>query len=140
MPKAPPAPPPEAAELVECLGVAGAVRLIEERGGVRVHVPRPEHAHRSYLAGFLPADGLLKLASALGGSSISVPLCREWRARLLLHEGGRSHAEIARLVSATDNWVRKLVGTDWTPLPRAHKALRDARPRSAAEQMELPLR
>ncbi len=137
MPKAPPAPPPQVAELVECLGVEGTLKLIEARGGVRIFVPKPANIAESWLADILEPQGLQKLAQAFGATEIAVPLCREWRARLLLHAGGRSQADIARMVGATESWINKLALSDWTPRPRVHKGrAQDARPQ---RQMNLAL-
>jgi hypothetical protein len=116
-----PVPPPEVTELVTCLGVAGTLRLIEARGG-RGPVPTPARAAGSWLVELLGVDAVRCLAAAMGGSRIEVPLCREWRTRVLLHEGGRSQAEIAQKVGVSLRQVRALAHSDWTPMPSTHKA------------------
>ena len=140
MPKLPPEPPPEVAELAACLGVAGALKLIEVYGGVRLHVPTPARAHSSVLSTVLDDGELQRFCAAFGGNRIAVPLAREWRVRMLLHAGGRSHSEIARLTGSTVSWVSKISWSGWTPKARAHKGARKKRDESAAErQLRLTL-
>jgi hypothetical protein len=115
------------------MGIPAVIALVEARGGVRIHVPLPPHISTSILLGILGAPALQKLAERLGGAAISVPVCREWRARLMLHSGRFSHAEIALTLGCTDNWVRKLSRADHSPMPRTHMGLRAAR-KLAAER------
>ena len=133
MAKSRPAAPPEIADIVECIGDDNAVRLLELRGGTRIHVPHPANVRTSWLAEHFDAGALTRLASSFGGNTINLPICREWRARLYLHEGGRSHSEIALKCGATVNWVQRLASTDWVPLPRAHRGMRKV----AAEKAQL---
>ena len=118
-----PVAPPEIAELVACMGDDNVLKLLELRGGTRLHVPQPCNVHSSWMAQHFDEVSLMRLAGAFGGCTIMLPLCREWRARIYLAQGGRSHAEIALKVAGTVNWVQKLAGTDWKPQPRAHAAL-----------------
>lgn len=118
-----PVAPPEVAELVACMGDDNILRLLELRGGTRLHVPQTCNVHSSWMAKHFDEVALMRLAGALGGCTVMLPLCREWRARIYLSEGGRSHSEIALRVGATVNWVQRLAGTDWKPQPRAHAAL-----------------
>jgi hypothetical protein len=131
-----PVPPPEIEELVACLGPELAMTLVELRGGTRLHVPGLAGMKRSFLLDVLGEEPLRRLAQVMGNAVIRVPIVREWRARMYLHAGGRSHSEIARLVGGTEKWVQTLCHTDWTPMPRSHKALRRT-PASDMRQMSL---
>ena len=119
-----PVPPPQLADLVSFVGPDLALLLIERRGGTRVHVPLTSGVSKSFLLDLLGEEPLQRLAKARGGCLLKMPVCREWRTRMYLHQGGRSHAEIARLVGSTESYVQKLAHTDWTPQPPMHKRYR----------------
>ena len=121
-----PVPPPEASELVACMGPALTIKLIEAQGGLRIYVPYPAGVPGSTLAAIVGEEALLRLAQRHGGCKLTVPLCREWRVRMYLHEGGRSHAEIARLVGCSWKRVQYLSHADWTPMKTSHKQGRTA--------------
>jgi hypothetical protein len=104
-------------ELVEIMGVDAVVALVKARGGVRAHVPTPQRVNQSILLDIVGVEALRKLAARCGGTALDIPLCRSWLARLMLHEGGHSHAQIARAVGFTEHTVRNLDRADWGAKP-----------------------
>jgi DNA-binding NarL/FixJ family response regulator len=115
-------PPQTIAWLVELVGVAAALRLVEVHGGARVFVPAKVTA-QSELAkstGIAPAV-LRKLCAARGGETIKLPICREWRVRRY-RAAGESYSAIAR----------RLVITQFTVWHILHRT-------DMTNQLELPL-
>jgi hypothetical protein len=134
-----PEPPPEVAELVGCIGVENTMRLLALRGGTRLHVPKTENVRTSFLTAHLDEVSLMRLAGSFGGTLMRLPLCREWRARVLMAEGGRSHPEIALMVGATESFVQRLASSDWTPMARSHKGMRQVQPDIGTKQLNFEL-
>jgi DNA-binding NarL/FixJ family response regulator len=98
-------PPVEIAYLVEALGEAGALRLIEEAGGTRVYVPHnPNQA--STLARHVGLDGAKAMAKIRPVTWIKVPLCRDWRIKLY-HARGMTYSGIARKLGMTESAVHR---------------------------------
>jgi hypothetical protein len=134
-----PDPPPEVAELVGCIGVDNTMRLLALRGGTRLHVPKPENVSNSFLTAHLDEVSLMRLGGSFGGTLMRLPLCREWRARVLMAQGGRSHGEIALLVGATESFVQRLANSGWAPMARTHKGMQRQPQDGSARQLDFEL-
>ncbi|WP_054310011.1 hypothetical protein [Mesorhizobium sp. 1M-11] len=91
------------AELMELLGEADFLRLVEEYGGIRLKVP----VDLSPLVEKLGERAAVKLGQRYSRSYLRVPLARSVRARHY-RAIGRSNAEIARLLGIAETSVDKL--------------------------------
>jgi hypothetical protein len=98
-----PKPPFEIRDLVEALGVDGALHLIEQRGGTRVNVPDSVNQGHA-LALLVGLEGAKRLAEIHGGTQLRVPLSRAWRI-LVYHARGESYATIARKLGVVDSTI-----------------------------------
>lgn len=99
-----PAPPPNISELVDILGVDGALLMIETYGGTELWVPTGVNNSSAKLRESLEEKfGKTKtrdLIRRFGGGKIQVPLCHEWRTALYRHRG-LTQAEIARTLNCS---------------------------------------
>ncbi len=99
-----PLPPPtwDLKPLADLVGLEGLLRLLETRGGTRLHVPHS--LDRSELVGELGAETATALVEAHGGTRIKIPLGREWRIQVY-HGRGASYTEIAVRLGLTEDGV-----------------------------------
>ena len=91
----------------DLLGDAALMRLIEAHGGTRLSVPakvRPLDP----LAVMLGAKPARRLAVDYGPGTITVPLCKRWRAALLRKQG-LPYAAIARRLGMHEQSVYRLL-------------------------------
>lgn len=114
------APPPEVAHLVDLIGEAATLRLVELHGGTRVYVPAGAR-EANHLARDLGDEAARALAAQFGRDYLRVPLVKGWRARIY-HARGESYAAIARRLGCNETTVFQYV-----------------RPRAPALQLALPL-
>ncbi len=105
--------PASVRELVETVGLAAALRIVEARGGVRLCVPRqakPDH----WLARLIGVEALKTLVAMYGGEAIEIPRCAgamlaAWERQVVeQHARGASNAELARRYGYTERGLRKL--------------------------------
>lgn len=99
-------PPAQALFLVEVIGEAATIALLDAAGGTRVYVPR-RAGTESLLARMIGAEAADRMVASFGGDLLTLPLCREWRA-LRMYEGGASHAAIARKTGLTERAVYRM--------------------------------
>lgn len=101
-------------ELVEVIGVDGALLLCGQYGGARLHVPaemEPGH-HLAQLVGLEAAE---KMSARAGGCTIEIPKADAWnKARRdeqlrLDRSRGLSQAALARKYKLTQRWVRAIL-------------------------------
>jgi hypothetical protein len=95
--------PAELAWLADIIGDDATLALIEAHGGTRLYVPRRSPA-ASRLAEVLGAAAVGQLSATWGGDYLKVPTAKFWRARIL-RARGKSYAEIARALGATESSV-----------------------------------
>jgi hypothetical protein len=96
--------PPEAARLVDLIGINHALRLMEIHGGSRVFVPlRSRPGQR--LARELSPEAEAALVEEFGGNNLEVPLCKAWRARIY-RARGLTHRDIALALGCHERSVR----------------------------------
>lgn len=105
-----PPPTPEVERLVQVVGPAAALALVEERGGTRIYVPR---AVTPWLSALIGDDAAAALVAAYGGEHLPVPVARRWRVRIYR---GRdmSHARIARRVGCSEDTVGRILAGEVT--------------------------
>lgn len=95
----------ELRSLIELLGEEATLKIVEAYGGTRLSVPKvmpKEHRLRELLG-----DGSFALLyQYFGGSTIMIPIAREWRIDLYLKQKPRlTRAEIARRAGCSENTV-----------------------------------
>jgi hypothetical protein len=100
-------PPPtaEVRRLVQIVGPAAALKLIERRGGTRIYVPKQPSA---WLVEALGEAAAAALAEAMGGDDLQVPLGRAWRV-LVYDAQGLSQAAIALRLGCVVRSVRRIL-------------------------------
>ena len=93
-------------DLYATLGEDGFFALVEAHAGVRLYVPSdPE---RSELPATIGVDAAYRLAKAIPGGYIRVPLAREFRARRYV-DAEMSNREIAKRLGLTESGVERLL-------------------------------
>ncbi|MBX9595079.1 MAG: hypothetical protein K2X46_11995 [Roseomonas sp.] len=102
-----PPPPAEVAWLSGIIGADATLRLVEERGGTSIFVPR-EVNQASPLAQLVGLGNARRLSEVYGGDYIAVPLLRWWRVRVEKARGLKDR-EIARKLVMTEGQVSRLL-------------------------------
>jgi len=100
-----PRPPANIAPYVEALGTRLAMHLLLELGGAELPVSARARPRGSRLVEVIGLDGARALAARRDDLQPRVPLGNRWLAACL-HAEGRSVAEIARILRASDVAVR----------------------------------
>lgn len=105
--------PPSVVELIDVVGLAAALAIVEERGGIKLYVPvkaDPDH----WLAALIGITALEAMVAYYQGDEIEVPRCAEaLRAARELQiateaAAGDSNATLARRHGYTERGIRKL--------------------------------
>lgn len=100
-------PPAEIKPIVELVGEAAALQLVEAFGGLRIEVPSRVSA-TGVLGRAVGVDAAQALVKACGGARLYVPLCKRWRGQVM-RQAGASYAEIARRLNVSEqtvwNWL-----------------------------------
>ncbi|MGZ8171833.1 MULTISPECIES: Mor transcription activator family protein [Methylobacter] len=105
--------PKRVAELVQVVGLAAAMKLVELRGGGRLEVPKyvkPEH----WLVEHIGLDALTRLVAYYGEERIEIDRCvkvlRMIKERAIVAEfdSGVSNGQLARKYSYTERGIRIL--------------------------------
>lgn len=106
------APPTEDVQrLVDLVGEAGALALIEARGGTRIYIadyhaePNPE----AELARLVGLDGAVAMYERYGRGWHRVPLARPWRVLCYLAQG-LNRTQTALRAGCSENTVDDIVG------------------------------
>ena len=99
--------PAQALPLADALGDRALLALLEAHGGTRLSVPRGV-APFDPLAVLLGTAAAERLAREFGGSVLSVPLCKQWRASLLRGQG-LTYAAIGRRLGMHEMSVHRLI-------------------------------
>ncbi len=98
-----PPPPAEIAYLAKRIGAAATLKLIEQRGGTRVFIPRAP-ADGQVLVAQIGIEAVAALSEGWGGEYLKIPLVKWWRARVYRSQG-LNHREIAQRLGCTENTV-----------------------------------
>lgn len=102
----PPVPNYEA--IVKIVGEEVAVRLSEDFGGIRLHIPINPGPH-SPISVSIGLDAARKISEVYGSQYMSVPLNASKRAKVLaLISKGWSAPKIARAARCSERYVKKL--------------------------------
>lgn len=90
-------------------GMAAMLRLVAERGGVRVHVPKRPETSRGELVAILGVPAARDLARLYGGEVIEIPraVCLHSKKRAIAEAEG-SVRQIALRHRVTERYVRKV--------------------------------
>lgn len=103
------APPTEDVQkLAELLGEAGALRLVEARGGTRIYVADPDS--ETELARIVGLDGAAAMHDRYGRGWYRVPVARPWRVLCYLAQGmNRTQAALKAVCheNTVDDIVRR---------------------------------
>jgi len=97
---------PLSGPLLNLLGEAGFIALVEAFGGTRLYVPTTI-AQDDEIAQAIGIDAAHKLSRRYAPSTLRVPLARELRARHY-RANGLSNARIARKLGVTEPSVNKM--------------------------------
>lgn len=105
--------PRRVAELVDVVGLAAALKLVELRGGGRLEVPKrakPEH----WLVEHIGLEALTKLVAYYNGERIEIDRCAKVlkmlkeREIVAAFESGASNGQLARKYQYTERGIRIL--------------------------------
>ncbi|MDH5185404.1 MAG: hypothetical protein OEX12_16110 [Gammaproteobacteria bacterium] len=105
--------PASVQELIDVVGMAAALVIVEERGGIRLCVPSTVNADH-WLVPLIGMEALRALVNYYSREEIEIPLCAEaLRAAReqqihALAAAGTSNAELARQYGYTERGIRKL--------------------------------
>jgi DNA-binding NarL/FixJ family response regulator len=101
-------PPPteDVARLVELIGDAATLRLLEARGGVRIYIADP--AEGRALVEIVGLDAAAALQGKYGNTRIKVPVGRQWRV-LCYKARGLSRPQIALKVGCSETTVDDII-------------------------------
>lgn len=100
-------------ELIDVIGVPASISIVEERGGVRLCVPKkanPEH----WLNKLIGEESFKALVDYYQGEEIEIPRCvealRGYKEQQILHASrqGASNAQLAQQFGYTERGIRKL--------------------------------
>lgn len=112
------------AEIVEAIGMASALRLVEALGGVDIWVPEQDHLHHQHaLVEIIGMEDARRLSLRYARERITLPRCvaamRAARDAHIRQEyaGGISARRLALEHHLTERQVRNIVRDDDTPNP-----------------------
>lgn len=97
-------------ELIDVVGLQAALAIVEERGGVRLFVPKiykPDH----WLCKLIGTDPAAKLIAYYGGEEIEISRCAAALNAVKEHQianSDASNSELARQYGYTERGIRKL--------------------------------
>jgi hypothetical protein len=96
-------------EIAEAIGMAAMLKLVAERGGVRVHVPKRPETSRGDLVAIVGVPAARDLAKLYGGEAIEIPraVCLHSKKQAIAHAEG-STRQIALCHGVTERYVRKV--------------------------------
>lgn len=106
--------PASAQEVVDVIGMAPALALIDARGGVRTYIPSPIPADH-WLIAIIGAEAAEQLAAVYAGDELNLPrCCAAMRATLYrqicaAYDAGESAATLALAHGFTERWVYAIV-------------------------------
>jgi AraC-like DNA-binding protein len=104
-----PCPPAELAHLVNAIGVAATLRLIEVHGGTRVYVAQEDQVNQgTVLARSVGLEAARRLGTLYGREWLPVPLARAWRVQLYKAQGATVKA-IATRLGMTESGVARIL-------------------------------
>lgn len=92
--------------IAEAIGLEAAFRLVEERGGARIFVPKKTVG--SELARLIGEDAAAAMAREFAGLQIKVPVARVWRV-VTYRAAGYSYDRIATRVRCDLTTVRDIL-------------------------------
>lgn len=96
--------------LLELLGEATTLKLVEAYGGTRRVVPKSLPIHHE-LRDLLGDAAFLKLHQYFGGSELSLPLAKRWRLEIYKRQGLKTK-EIARRTGYTERAVARIINNE----------------------------
>ena len=98
--------PAELAPIVEVIGEAATLKLIEARGGTRLFLRRGEQQEQ--LVAEIGARAAKQLGAHFTGEQLKVPTAKPWRARVYRARGW-SYARIALALGTTETSVWRML-------------------------------
>ena len=104
------------AELRELIGDANALRLIEAFGGCEVYMATGG-GDRTVVAQACGPDAADRLARFYGGSTLTVPLAKEWRAHTYYDHFKHTSRAIALKLTMTRSGVSRVLSRPIDALP-----------------------
>lgn len=105
--------PKRVAELVEVVGLAAALKIVELRGGGRLEVPKRVKVEH-WLVEHIGLEALTKLVDYYNGERIEIDRCadlvRSIQERIIVaaHDAGASNWQLAQQYNYTERGIRKL--------------------------------
>lgn len=105
--------PSRVAELVDVVGLAAALKLVELRGGGRLEVPKRVKAEH-WLVEHIGLEALAKLVAYYNGERIEIDRCFkvllmiQERVIVAAHDNGASNWQLAKQYGYTERGIRKL--------------------------------
>lgn len=106
-------------EIAEAIGMAAMLKLVAERGGVRVHIPKRPESSRGELVAIIGVAAARELARLYGGETIEIPraVCLHSKKRAITEDTG-SVRQIALRHCVTERYVRKVRNSAHNPRQR----------------------
>lgn len=103
-------------EIAEAIGMALMLKLVAERGGVRVHVPKRPETSRGDLVAIIGVPAARQLAGLYGGEVIEIPraVCLHSKKRAIAESEGNSR-QIALANNCTERYVRMVRNSNNDP-------------------------
>lgn len=97
-------------DMTDIIGISAALRIVEERGGIRLYVPKAlSDSH--WLADLIGTEALAALIEIYAGEEIEIPRCaaalKAMKDQEIANAKG-SVAEIARRYGYTERGIRKI--------------------------------
>ncbi len=105
--------PRRVAELVDVVGLAAALKIVELRGGGRLEVPKRVKAEH-WLVEHIGLEALAKLVAYYNGERIEIDRCFkvllmiQERVIVAAHDNGASNWQLAQQYGYTERGIRKL--------------------------------
>lgn len=97
-------------DLTDIIGISAALRIVEERGGIRLYVPKIVQINH-WLADLIGTEALAALVEIYAGEEIEIPRCaaalKAMKDQEIASAEG-SVTEIARRYGYTERGVRKI--------------------------------
>ena len=97
-------------DLIDIIGINAALRIVEQRGGIRLYVPAKATAEH-WLADLIGLDALQALSSVYAREEIDIPRCAATLKAIKDREianSTASNSELARRYGMTERNVRKI--------------------------------
>ncbi|WP_301181602.1 Mor transcription activator family protein [Thalassolituus sp. UBA3500] len=97
-------------DIIDLVGISAALRIVEERGGIRLYVPKTP-AVNHWLSDLIGLDNMTALVNVYAGEEIEIPRCAAALKAIKDHEiatAEGSVTELARRYGYTERGIRKI--------------------------------